>query len=704
VNFRLGLRIAFAGGRESLARLALMAFGVTIGVILLLFTLTAMPVLQGHVDRLAWHRTNAASPPTAPDGALWMAVTDRYAGQDVIRVHIAALGPRPPVPPGVDRLPAPGEVVVSPALAELLRTVPADQLGNRFPGQIVGTIGPEGLISPGELVGIVGRTPEEMRNTAGAYEIRGIEQPGEQLDLAPAARILVMLVAVLIVGPVVVFVSMVTRVGAARREQRFAAIRLAGATRLQTVVLAVTETLGAAIVGTLLGWLGYLATRPLVASQITLGHGVPIYVADLTAPTDQAVLVLVAVPVLTVFTTLVAMHRVQISPLGVRQRVRRRPPRATRLIPLAVGIAAFWEGIQLSNAQAETGNRNPLVGWLPVVSPLVILVGLVLVGPWVCMWISRGVARLSRRATTLMAARRIASDPYTAFRAVSGATLAIAVATIAGLTAAHEREVGGSNQSVLNPGVVVIDVRGVPEAALAPLMSNGVVVGRSGPGGTLVVGCADLARVTELSCPLPSSVLNGEQPLTELFNRNGIMEPGPQATSLPVVTLYVPTDGSLAAEERVRTLAAVTVPFSLTRTNRDFEAESERQLDRAGVLAPAVVFVLLVAALSLTISAIAGLLERRRPFALLRASGVRLAELRRLVLLETGVPLLSTSLGVFGLVMLVMYLVVPRSEWVFPEPSFLAGLGLGVLAALAVSSIAVLMMDVATRHDAVRYE
>jgi hypothetical protein len=126
-----GIRIAFAGGRESLARNALMAAGV----VLLLFTLTAMPVLQRHIDRLAWHRTTEASPPTAPDPALWLAVTDRYGGRDVVRVHVAALGPRPPVPPGVDRLPGPGEVVVSPALAERCGPCRTTSFATDFPGR-----------------------------------------------------------------------------------------------------------------------------------------------------------------------------------------------------------------------------------------------------------------------------------------------------------------------------------------------------------------------------------------------------------------------------------------------------------------------------------------------------------------------------------------------------------------------------------------
>jgi len=99
MNILLGIRVALAGGREAVVRMTLMAIGVTVGVVLLLLSLSGLPILQSHIDRLAWHRTDAFSPTTAPDPALWLAVTDRYDGRDVIRVHVAALGPRPPVPP-----------------------------------------------------------------------------------------------------------------------------------------------------------------------------------------------------------------------------------------------------------------------------------------------------------------------------------------------------------------------------------------------------------------------------------------------------------------------------------------------------------------------------------------------------------------------------------------------------------------------------
>jgi hypothetical protein len=701
MSILLGIRIAFAGGRESAARIVLVVTGVAVGVVLLLFSLTVMPALQGRIDRYAWHRTDASSPATAPDPALWLAVTDRHEGRNVIRVHVAALGAHPPVPPGLDRLPGPGEVVVSPALADRFRTVPDDQLRNRFPGRITGTIGPDGLISPEELVAIVGHTAEELLNTAGADEIRGFEQPGEPIDLKRPLQVLITMAAVLLIGPVVVFVSMVARVDAARREQRFAAIRLAGATRWQTAVLAATETAVAAIGGALLGWCGYLVARPILADNLRY-EGTVFPLDDLTAPTWQVVLVLAAVPLIAVAATLVALHRVQITPLGVRRRMQHPPPRAWRLIPLAAGIAGII--VMASRGRDPDAVDDSTLRLLGVLSPLSIVVGLVLAGPWVCMWVSRGLARLSGRATTLIAARRITSDPFTAFRAVSGVAVAMFVATAVGLVVTGDRAGRDSSPSVLDPGVVAVHVRGASEAALAPLISDDVVVARSGPSGQVVVRCADLARVSELTCPLPAR-LDHHPPPVGLFDPAGFAEPGPGAADLPIRTLFVPTDGTPAAEERVRTLAAVAAPYALSRTGRDWARDDPGPFGGPeSVVWLAMMFILLVAACSLTVSVVAGLIARRRPFALLRASGVRLHELRQIALLETAIPLVLTVLGGFGTAVLVAYIIVPNDEWTLPGIGFFASVGVGVLVALAVSLITWPLMDVATRHDSVRFE
>ncbi len=722
MNILLGIRIAFAGGREAAARMALMAMGIAVGVLMVLLTLTAQPIIQSHTERLTWHRTSAGSPQTAPDPALWIAVTDRYAGRDIIRVHVAALGARPPVPPGVDRLPGPGEVFLSPALAELIRTVPDDQLRDRFPGRIAGTIGSQGLIGPAELVAIVGHAPEQMQETYGVQLIRGIEQPPGPFSLAALWGILFGMIAVLILGPVVVFVSMVTRIGGVRREQRFAAIRLAGATRLQTAGLAATETAGAALVGIALGLWAFRAARPLVAEQVTLGHGIPIFAEDVRVPLPQLIVAMLAVLAVAVGTTLVALGPAQITPL-VRQRVRRRPPQAGRLVPLAIGVLGLWY-----TAKASQGKENPheIFGVLGFFSSLSILVGLFLSGAWACMWVSRGLARVSGRATVVIVARRIAADPYGAFRSVSGAALAMFVATTLGLVAAGERTHGDTpddRPSVLKAGVVAVHVRGAPEASLAPLMTDGVVVARlrwrGQIDGQIVVACAELARVAEVTCPLPTILDDsdwrahnlfalpypGPSDADLIFDPQGFAEPAPADAELPIQTLFIPTDGTRAAQERVRTLAAIAVPFSRNKTGDDLTARPAIYVTGlADVLPYAIVFVLLVTACSLTVSVTSAVLERRRPFALLRASGVRLGELRRIVLLETGVPLALTVFGSVGLAVLVTYLTLPPSQWVLPEAGFFAGLGIGVLAAFAVSLITLPFMNIATRHDTARFE
>ncbi|MEV4512818.1 FtsX-like permease family protein [Dactylosporangium sp. NPDC049525] len=723
MNLMLGIRMAFGGGREAVARMALMTIGVAVGVMLLLLSLTGLPISQRHVDRLAWHRTDSASPATAPDPALWLAVTDRYAGKDVIRVHVAALGERPPVPPGVGRLPGPGEVLVSPALAELLRSVPDDQLRDRFPGRIVGTIGDAGLIMPDELVGIVGRTPEQMRATAGTIEIHGIEQPGERLDLYAILGVLLGLLAALIIGPVAVFVSMAARVGGVRREQRFAALRLAGATRLQTATLAATETAGAALVGIAVGCGAFAALRPVFAQGITLGHGMPIFPQDIRVPVVPAVVALTAVFVLAVGTALVTLAAVQAMPLGVFRRGRRRAPRAWRLLPLAFGILGSWYAADLSN---DPDQEPPVyVALLAAVASLATLVGFFLVGAWVCHWAARGLARLGAGPTTLMVARRIAADPYSAFRSISGAALAMYVATSIALVAAQGKPAAADTPSVLDGGVVAVHVQGVPEEVLAPLMTGDVTIARRDPSRQVVISCADLAKVTDLGCPLPRYVEGptgnedylaledlfelpypGASGADGIFVADGFAEPGPDAGQLAIQTLFIRTDGTVAAQERIRTVAAVAVPLSRSKTSQDLPRRNAAGsvTGLANVLPYAMVFVLLVAACSLTVSVINGVLERRRPFAVLRASGMRLGQLRGVVMLEIGLPLALSVLGGVGLAMLGTSVSIPSGQWNWPDAGFFAGLGAATLAAFAVSLIALPFMDIATRHDTVRFE
>jgi len=161
---RLGLQLVLASGREALTRLLVITVAAAAGVALLLAVLAEFHAFQAGSSRPCWECTQAPalSRPLPGHGLAANYSVDFYQGQTIERLDVAALGPGAPVPPGISRLPGPGEYYASPALAHLLRTVPAGQLGDRFPGTLAGAIGDAALTGPDELVIYVGYEPSAL--------------------------------------------------------------------------------------------------------------------------------------------------------------------------------------------------------------------------------------------------------------------------------------------------------------------------------------------------------------------------------------------------------------------------------------------------------------------------------------------------------------------------------------------------------------
>src|SRR5262249_24566727 len=157
-------------------------------------------------------------------------------------------GPHSPVPPGIPALPGPGEYYASPALARLLASTPPSQLADRYPGHEIGTIGKAALASPQSLVIVVGRTATDLEQ-AGAQRIRSFETAshGAPGDPHPdRMQVILAVVAGALFIPVLIFIAAASRLAAARREQRFAAMRLVGATPRQVSIVAAVEATVAA--------------------------------------------------------------------------------------------------------------------------------------------------------------------------------------------------------------------------------------------------------------------------------------------------------------------------------------------------------------------------------------------------------------------------------------------------------------------------
>src|ERR1700751_1766238 len=335
---RLGLPLTLHRGREAFVRLLVTAAAVAVGVALLLGVLAEFHAFQANASQPCWSCTQGASVPSAlpARGELWNDSVDFYQGQTITRLDVAALGSGAPVPPGIARLPAPGEYYASPALAALLRAVPAAELGDRFPGRLAGTIGHPALNGTNDLVIYIGYTPAALKAVPGTSWVTSIATvpPPEVFTSFFRYAFLVGVLAVLF--PMLVLISTATRLAADRREERFAALRLVGGAPANIRVIASVEAMVSAFLGAAGGTVIFLLVRPALAGAALIGT--PYFESDLTPAAWGYLALLVGVPVTAAVAALISLRRVQISPLGVSRRARPKPPTFWRLAPLALGV------------------------------------------------------------------------------------------------------------------------------------------------------------------------------------------------------------------------------------------------------------------------------------------------------------------------------------------------------------------------------
>jgi hypothetical protein len=759
----LAVRLALAGRRESAVRLAITATGLGLGVVMLLFGAVTFPALHAHAARAAWTRTSAhnAAPAPHPAGAgplLWQLSQDHFRGQTITWVDVAALGPQPVLPPGLTRLPGPGQLAVSPALARLLAATPADQLGARFGGRVTGTVGDAALVSPGQLVVFQGWRPDQLRHRPGAETVRSIETAtGGGLAATGFLRTMVLIGLAGLLVPVIVLVLTATRLGAARREQRLAAMRLAGATPAQISGIAAAEAVAAAVAGTVAGFAGFLALRPRAAGIPV--DGSPFFPADLRLSVLAAVGVAVGVPALSGLAAVAALRRVQVSPLGVARQAVRRRAGLRRLIPLAVGLVAY--GLAVARVAATHGSNNSPV-YLVALAFVLVIVGLVIAGPVLTKVIAILIRRLTRRGPGLLAARHLEGNPAAGFRAISGLVLATFVATVIAGVAPATLAATRTGYTAFPPSLVIQQfmmpppgperspgVREVPpplpgldQAGAAALVARlaavpgvrGVTALRQPPAGStrlgageysgkfppfpVVASCAGLraaglapCRAGQAYAAIDASALTGGSvggPPISLRPPTAR-----QVAAWPLAAVAVITNGDPTTVERARTILDTGRPGLLgpAETSADINAAANQKLARLSQLADAALLItLIIAGCSLAVAVAGGLLERRRPLTLLRLAGVRRSELTRMVLAESAVPLLvlaavSVALGL-GVASGLLVAAGSGSNvpWKPPQPPYWLSLGAGLTVAVLVVAATLPLLHRLTAPDTARFE
>ncbi len=610
--FRLGLRLATAGGRAALVRLGLMAVGFSIGAGLLLSALSIVPAFHVRDKRTYAYGEQVRQTATSDVLRTWY-VPQQFGDVRVDDVTVAQGIGHAPVPPGLPRVPGPGEIFVSEALRELWSGPLGAALESRLRGHLAGTIAPDDVPGPDALAMWVGKPADVRLPLSEAFVVKGFGNRPSAVTAPDLGRIVISLaVACAIVLPIWLFVATATRLSAATRESRLAAVRLAGGTESQVRVLAGVEAGIAAAVGTLFGIPMFIAFRPVLAGG-PLGC-VRFYPTDLSPPRGLAVAVLLALPAIAVLMTLGTMRRLIVSPLGVARKARRSHAgwRWVPVLVLGIGLLAWGARHHAELKRWTDGEvRALIVGGLVCTA-----LGLVGTATWAAWAVAGLIARSARSVPVMLGMRRLESEPSSVSRVVAGVALMIVLV-----------------------GVV---------------QSGFAAVEREGPFGL------SLARWTE-HFPSSAVIVSWNQRFRPPYAATLQQIPGVHSITLSHVdphgargtysmTAALRTDGSSATLETVRDRVAWTGTASTLGQLREEAAAPDPVLAsiRRGVMT-LTMFLLLVSAATLLVAMVDWVMERRRSIAVLSAVGVQGRTIRRSILMQVALPLgIAATLGLAG--------------------------------------------------------
>ena len=218
--------------------------------------------------------------------------------------------------------------------------------------------------------------------------------------------------------PVLALAGQCARLGAPARDQRLAAIRLAGGTPGQVRALAATETGLAGALGSVTGLAVYLAGRRLLHRPDE--HGLLPLPTDVLPPVWSLILIVAGIPLLATAVAAALLRTVVVSPLGVQRRRRQGRP-------------GWWPGLLILGGLVVTFLFRPLVDWaagreaplwgvaaIAFTGALTIAIGVATGTGWISYACGRILRRVARRPATLLAARRLTADPWHGARTFAG--------------------------------------------------------------------------------------------------------------------------------------------------------------------------------------------------------------------------------------------------------------------------------------------
>lgn len=568
------------------------------------------------------------------------------------------------------KTPGPGEYYLSQALADAVAQHPEDDILARFGKntKYLGVLPSEYTTSPDALMMVRGASAEEVAASDDVAKAQGqtsyfanvyrTDANGltSNVGLDPISIIVLGIGGTILLFPIVIFVSVATQLGAAQREKRYAALRLIGATKRQVARVLISESLLASVVGVLIG-LGVFWSLQTPLQQFKM-DGMRFNPGDLALTGTQFALIIGLTLGLTVFVNWRRMRRAQISPLGVSRSIEKvKKLRAWRALVPVTGIAIFAWLSSKPGLDWLTANKESAMPMLLLMAALLLVMfGLVLAGGWLTNKLSLLAARWANNGSMLIAGKRTAVHSRTVFRGVSGVVLALFAGSFyltatSGIEGLNAQAVKDNGFSQLKQGTAIIIGQSLPGDMAEQLQQKSYVTSVATvyprEDGS-VIRCQDVARYTEHICPT-----NARPDQFALLNFNK-----PVVKTISLITDTVDMSGTkeylvaLTSDddiEKLRTMVMThTNQYDLTYVVSGTDAKKPHInptiREFASLAYIGIGVTLFVAVASLIVSTIGGLMERRRSLYTLRLGGMRLAQLKRLVMVESVAPLVITSI------------------------------------------------------------
>ncbi|MEM9563550.1 MAG: FtsX-like permease family protein [Actinomycetota bacterium] len=720
---RLGLRLLGPADRNAMARLVLMGAGAMFGVAALLAAMSIPSVVAAQADRLAAQRLDLVGDDGsfATDGESPLRAKredEPVDGQILTRIVVADVTPGTPTPAWLDAHPEPDEIVASPALVARIAAEPGG-LGRRFPQDVIQVIPDAGLVSPKQLVAIVGADPDELPPTTPgvvAAEQLGIDDPVFEGPDIGGIRVMAVGAAIFILIPTLVFVATSARLSARTRQRRLTALRVVGLTTPQVVAVATVEITSVSLAGSIAGVGAWFGLVPL-SGGLSIG---PIhwFTADVSVPVAAILAVVAAVVALSTVVAILGALPAMIRP--VEDRASIRPPgngrrRQARLWPLGISIVVLIAAAVLA---------RPTTSWFVAFAAgnTLAAIGLYLSIPAMAALLGTMLVNTSSSRTAQLAGRRLSHEPAAPARVAAGILTVVFIAGFGqALTVTLDWAINRNTAPPSPEAPQLVQIRNVDLEADTVRSIDGVTMAlpiltvpseTDGRTSVLVASCSELEQLaTALG---PNCDDDSIQPLN-IDDPNRILG---LETGAPVEFLYTDQVGATTAGARYR-IGPGLVPspdaprdwlIELDTDHQSFadtiiglspgaELDGVPSLDRGRLastyraLVMAATMVALTLSLGATITALVDRsLERRRTANQLLALGIPPRTLRATEALWIAAPLTVGLLLtlVVSLIAGYAYLRVGYDQISFPAKEVGFVLALGAVAATATAGAAAL--------------